>query len=138
MENQSSNSKKFQWKWVSITFVLYFVFYLLPMFAATALLNSKLAAIFNGVWSFGGIAIVAAIAAYFSKGITIIEPAIAGALMVIVLSIVLFVWNPVAQVEIGHVSLRMLGVIGIVFLLSLLGAWLGERIQMLRISRSAS
>jgi hypothetical protein len=137
MENQSAKPNKFQWKWVAITFVLYFVFYLLPMFVASALLNNKLGAIINGAWFFGGIAIVAAVAAYFSKGITIIEPAIASALMVIVLSILFFVWNPVARVEIGRVSLRMVGVIGIVFSLSLTGAWLGERIQKLLNSKSS-
>jgi hypothetical protein len=132
MDDQSIKAKKFQWKWVGITFVLYLMFYLLPMFAATALLNNNLATIFDGVWLFGGISIVAAVAAYFSKGITIIEPAIAGACMVIVLFIVLFVWSPVARVEIGHITLGMLGVIAIVFVLSVLGAWLGEQLQKLR------
>jgi hypothetical protein len=136
MENQSAKPNKFQWKWVAITFVLYFVFYLLPMFVVSALLNNK-HAIINGAWFFGGIAIVAAVAAYFSKCITIIEPAIASALMVIVLFIVFFVWNPVARVEIGRISLRMLGVIGIVFILSLIGAWLGERIQKFLNSKSS-
>lgn len=141
MDKQSSSSKKIQWKWVAITFVLYLIFYLLPIAVALELLKENIAAVIVGVWLFGGIIIVAAVAAFFSKGITIIEPAIAGALMVtllIVISLLYMIYtHPGTRFSITQGMPFTIGIICIVFVLSLAGAWIGERAQKLLGSKNS-
>jgi hypothetical protein len=141
MDEQSSSSKKIQWKWVAITFVLYVIFYLLPLFVIVPLLKGAIVTMIIGAWITGGIIIVAAAAAYLSKGITIIEPAIAGALMVILLFFIMSLYmvytQPGVRFDITHGIPETVGTIIIVFALSLLGAWLGERAQKLWKSKSS-
>ena len=124
-------SGKLQWKWVGITFVFYVLFYLLPLIIFSELLPNLW--IIPGIWIFGGIIVVAAVAGYISEGVTIWEPAIAAVGLVILLLgyIALFVF----QMAFRGAFLRGLIFIAIpaiiVFVLSLTGAWLGERAQRL-------
>lgn len=137
MGEQSASSKKIQWKWVSITFVLYVLFYMLPLFVIEPLLKGAptAATVFVGMWIFGGIIIVAAVAAYFSKDVTIIEPAIAGALMEILYffakSLYRVYTEPGVQFDIKQGLPFTVVTILIAFALSLVGAWFGERAQKL-------
>ena len=134
MDEQSSSSNKLQWKWVAITFVFYLVFYLLPLATIAYLTRGTTSGIgtyFIGAWMFGGLIIVAAVAAYVSTGITIFEPAIAGATMVILWVIIFSLFVPYARFDVSRDALPALGIISLVFILSLVGAWLGERAQKL-------
>jgi len=134
MDEQSPGSNKLQWKWIAITFVLYLVFYLLPIAAAayfTRGSSSSIGDVFIGTWMFGGLIIVAGVAAYVSTGITIFEPAIAGATMVILWTIIFSLFVPYARFNVSRDALPALGIICLVFVLSLVGAWLGERAQKL-------
>jgi hypothetical protein len=134
MDEQSSSSNKLQWKWVAITFVFYLVFYLLPLASVAYLTRGTTSAVsdyFIGAWLFGGVILVAAVAAYVSTGITIFEPAIAGATMVILWVIIFSLFVPYAKFNISRDALPALGIICLVFFLSLVGAWLGERAQKL-------
>jgi hypothetical protein len=122
-------SGKIQWKWVGITFILYVLFYLLPLVFTIELFPNLF--IISGIWIFGGIVIVAGIAGYVSEGVTIWEPAIAAVgLIVLLLCYSAFIVFPTAF---RGAFLR--GVVfivipaAIVFVLSLTGAWLGERAQ---------
>jgi hypothetical protein len=129
MAESSTQSKKLQWKWVGISFLMYVVFYLLPLVILGKVFGINNQALF-GIWVFGGVIIVAAVAGYLSEGVTIWEPAIAGAGLVFlwVIFILLFVHR---HYSISRDIVPLLIAISIVFLLSLLGAWFGERAQKL-------
>lgn len=134
MDEQTSGLTRLQWKWVAITFVLYLVFYLLPIAAVAYLTRgaeSSIGTLFIGTWMFGGLIIVAGVAAYVSTGITIFEPAIASATMIILWVIIFSLFVPYARFDVTRDALPALGIICVVFVLSLVGAWLGERAQRL-------
>jgi len=131
MDDQPSSSKKIQWKWIAISFSLYLIFYLLPLAFAPAML-------FAGVWIFCGIIIVASVATYLSKGLVIVEPAIASALLFILLFIIIEIFFPGNTIIIFNRGLFFtVGTICIVFVLSLVGAWIGARAHKLWKSKSS-
>ncbi|MGA7161779.1 MAG: hypothetical protein WBZ48_12295 [Bacteroidota bacterium] len=129
-------SKKLQWKWVGITFALEVVFYLLPILFVGGVFGNYVisikAGMFIGAWSFGGAILLPAIAAFLSEGITIWEPAIAGVVLVGLwytafrLFLARYIASGISE-DIPYLGLIMV----IIFLLSLLGAWYGERAQKL-------
>jgi hypothetical protein len=125
-------SGKLQWKWVGITFLFYLLFYLLPLVIMIEVFPNIL--IISGIWIFGGIVIVAGIAGYLSEGITIWEPAIAAAgLTVLLLGYTALIVFPMAfrgAFLRGVVFIVVPAVI--VFVLSVTGAWMGERAQRFR------
>ncbi len=122
-------SGKLQWKWVGLTFIFYVVFYLLPLVLITERFPEYY--IFPGLWFFGGIVVVAAIAGYLSEGVTIWEPAIAAAGLIVLLLgyIVSFVYPNAFRGAFFRGVLFITIPAAIVFFLSLTGAWLGERAQ---------
>ena len=124
-------SGKLQWKWVGITFVFYVLFYLLPLIVATEVFPNLL--IIPGIWIFGGIVIVAGVAGYLSEGVTIWEPAIAAAGLVVLLLgyTALYVFPDAFRGAFVRGVVFILIPAAIVFVLSLTGAWLGERVQKL-------
>jgi len=125
MSDPSTQSKKLQWKWIGISLVLYAVFYLLPL----VILATK-AEILSFVWLFAGVIVVGAVSGYFSEGVTILEPAIAGAGLIFLFFGTMILLLP-RQINIGGVVLGTVILMISVFLLSLLGAWFGERAQKL-------
>lgn len=135
MAESSIQTRKPQWKWVGITFTLYVLFYLLPLLIVGKVFTGNIVTptrgLFVGAWSFGGIIIIAAVAGYLSKGVTIWEPVLAGvalvALWFIVYEIFLAPRSHLFQTTVVPFFTMML----VVFLLSLLGAWLGEQAQRL-------
>ena len=139
MNAQATPAKKFQWKWVGISMASYLLFYVLPIAIIVHSYSpgdpSVMARTVLAVWSFAGIFIIAAIVGYISEGVTLWEPACSAASMIVVVG----VYFDVHILSSGlYVKVRMSGllretlVIVIVFvLLSLLGAWFGERAQKL-------
>ena len=125
MPESSTLSKKLQWKWIGISMVMYALFYLLPLIV---LANSVEVLAF--VWLFAGIIIVAAVAGFLSKEVTIVEPAIAGAGLMLLFFVGSIIFIP-RQINMKAVLFAMVIVSLGVFLLSLLGSWLGERAQKL-------
>jgi hypothetical protein len=123
-------SGKFQWKWVLITLMMYVVLYLFPLYlfggAFSAGFPAHAQRMFSGTWVFAGIIITAGFAGFMSKGITIWEPVIGSVGFILVLSVT----NELAKVIHGgtfHLRVRdTLTTLVFFFLLSLLGAWLGE------------
>jgi len=109
MDEQSPESNKLQWKWIAITFVMYLVFYLLPLAAVAYLTRGTESAVGNyfiGTWMFGGLIIVAAVAAYVSTGITIFEPAIASGTMIVLWVMMFSLFVPYARFDIMRDALH--------------------------------
>jgi len=136
MADASAQSNKLQWKWVGIAFLLEVVFYLLPILLVSDVFGNSVISIkaemFIGAWSFGGAILLPAIAGLLSEGITIWEPAIAGVLLVAIWYIAFRLFfaryiTPGISEDVPYLILIMV----LIFLLSLLGAWYGERVQKL-------
>src|SRR3989304_6790845 len=96
MESQETKTGSIQWKWVGFSFLMYLLFYMLPIMiigrATAGTSMFKVAQMITVAWAFGGIIVIAAVAAFFSKGVTLFEPAFAAILLIIVtiLSMLLF------------------------------------------------
>ena len=125
MSEPSTKSKKLQWKWIGISIVMYALLYLLPL-----LLLIRFADVFGAIWVFAGIVLVSALAGYLSEGVTIVEPAIAGAGLMALFFLGLILFTP-RQIKMEGIWLPITITVVGVFLLSLLGSWLGERAQKL-------
>ena len=137
METPVAHSAKLQWKWVAITFVAYVIFYVFPIAVASGTFAwfhaSPTADVFLGIWVFSGIIVVAGAAAFFSQGITIWEPAIAGG----ALAEILLGYNAIRIISTSashrftmfQVLVPIVMITTVVFLLSVFGAWLGEWAQ---------
>ncbi len=121
---------KFQWMWVVITLMMYVALYLFPLYlfggAFSAGFPAHTQRIFSGTWVFAGIIIIAGLAGFMSKGNTIWEPVV-GSIGFILLLVTM---NELARVIQGgtfHLRVRdTVTTLVFFFLLSLLGAWLGE------------
>ncbi|TSA22306.1 hypothetical protein D4R75_05135 [bacterium] len=128
-------SKVIDWKWVGISFASYLLFYLLPILIVrrpyTHYHMGEFERLFVAVWIFGGVITIAAVIGYFSKGVTLIEPVIAS-IGTILLWAMAFNLLIARRAHIMSRDIRELFVvIGVIFLLSLIGAWLGESAQKL-------
>lgn len=121
---------KFQWTWVVITLMMYIVLYLFPLYLFGGAFSSGFPVhaqrIFSGTWVFAGIIVTAGLAGFMSKGNTLWEPVV-GSIGFIILLVAM---NELAKVIRGgtfHLQVRdTLTTLVFFFLLSLLGAWLGE------------
>ena len=136
MSEQSSNPKKLQWKWVGITLLFYVVLYPAPLVVAYYLLAPNTVHIFIGMWLFAGIIIIGAVAGYFSKGVTLWEPAIASAGFIVLFFALSFIAIAIkgggpAGLTFFQSVMQLVVAILIFFFFSLLGAWIGERAQKL-------
>lgn len=116
-----------QWKWVFLSLAFYVIFYLLPLTVVIGIESIPLTMTkyVGGAWVFGGIVIVAALAAYISPGVTIYEPAVAS----VVLAALLFILRVFFTSERATFLTEAIVPIFAVFALALLGAWLGEKAQ---------
>ena len=116
-----------QWKWVWLSLGFYAAFYLLPLTIILGLeaIPLSMTKYVGGAWVFGGIVIVAALAAYVSPGVTIWEPAVASA----ALALLLFILRVFITTERATMLTEAIIPIFAVFALALLGAWIGEKAQ---------
>jgi hypothetical protein len=134
MTDSAAAPKKFQWKWVGISLLMYIVFYFFPLTLVPGGMLSagpitKASAVFIGVWSFAGLIIVSAVTGYISKGVTIKEPVV-GAVGLVILSFV------AVQIKFNTaMHFTAMGILGlavalaVVAGLSLVGAGFGELLQ---------
>ncbi len=126
----TETTTKFQWVWVVITLMMYIVLYLFPLYlfggAFSAGFPVHAQRIFSGTWIFAGIILTAGLAGFMSKGITIWEPVVGSIGFILLLGLM----NELASVlHGGRFQLQVkdtLTTTVFFFLLSLLGAWLGE------------
>ena len=127
-----TRTKKLQTRWIVISFLAYVIFYLLPItticFAAPAWPIQSVALTILGIWIFAGIIVIAGVVGYLSEGVTIIEPAIGGAVTAFIFFDVLML---LIRRDLLHIKslVAIFGIIVAVFALSLFGAWLGEKLQ---------
>jgi hypothetical protein len=134
MPDMPSAPKQFQWKWVGISLLMYIVFYFFPltlvpggMLSGTTVTNAS--AVFIGVWSFAGMIVIAAVAGFISKGVTIREPAAAAVgLVILTLVAVQIKFNAAIQITTQGI-LGLIIALAVVAGLSLAGAWFGEILQ---------
>ena len=131
MEKTSISKVSLQWKWVIITFFMYVILYPIPLFVAHYALAEKTVEVFVGMWFFAGIIIIAALAGYLSEGVTLWEPAIAGAAFIALSTITASILTRKTAIPFVQSFLQIVFTVFFFFLLSLLGAWLGERAQRL-------
>jgi hypothetical protein len=120
---------KLQWKWVSVTLLLYMVFYVFPLFIVGNIPASKVAVVFAGVWLFAGIAVIAAVAGFLSPGVTIWEPAIAGAALY-TLALIADATMSIHMALLQNLAPPPVS-LAVIFMLSLYGAIWGETAQKL-------
>ncbi|HTY39102.1 MAG TPA: hypothetical protein VMH23_18430 [Bacteroidota bacterium] len=117
--------RNIDWKWVGIGYCFFVIFHLLPSY----IINGFYMGMDNlgrGIWLFFGLGIIAFYIGYKSKGVTILEPAIA-ALFYDATLLVEFrdFWGR----TISH-SLGIIYVWGVLTLVvTIYSAWLGETVQ---------
>ncbi len=132
MSEPTSQSPKLQWKWVGISFASYILFYILPICIVGGFIRpraiSHAESIFLGIWTTGGILVIAAIAAYVSEGNTLWEPVLAGVGLVLSVfaALLIFVWP---KWFLPHAIKPVIATMAVVFILSLIGAGIGELAQ---------
>jgi len=136
MTDAKPESQEFQWKWVVLTLVLYVLLYFVPLLLAFSLGGQVGDTIFKS-WTFVGVVVISAVAGYFSRGVTIWEPAVASALLLILW----YAGFQLYEATQGHVPFKGLVpffvYLGAIFGLSLLGAGIGEGVQNLLKSRAS-
>ena len=133
MESQEAKTGSIQWKWVGFSFLMYLLFYMLPIMIiarASARTPFGLTQTITVMWAFGGIIVIAAVAAYFSKGVKLFEPAFAAILLVIVTIISLLMFTSTRWANQQLLRDIILPIV-VFFVLALFGAWLGEKLQAL-------
>ncbi|HAV22989.1 MAG: hypothetical protein A2X67_14970 [Ignavibacteria bacterium GWA2_55_11] len=121
----------FDWNWVGLTLVLFLFLYFLPIYLVGGLLSGvlppEIGNLFVGIWSFAGVVIVAGVAGFLSPGVTIREPAVAGVFLMVGWFFVFHFSSP--HVRGAQTLMPMIVTAVIVGLLSLFGAWIGEKLQ---------
>ena len=139
MESQETKTGSIQWKWVGFSFLMYLLFYLLPIMiigrATAGTSMFKVVQMITVAWAFGGIIIIAAVAAYFSKGVTLFEPAFAAILMIIITIVSMLMFTSTRWVN-QQLLRDIILPIAVFFVLALFGAWLGEKLQALSIKKT--
>ncbi len=125
MADESTVTKKFQWKWVLISLAMYIVLYFLVLgIMPGGFLGTEVA---SRIWAVAGVFLIAALAGYLSKGVTVWEIVIAAVVVVALMYIAVELGLTVA-VPLGTGGKPVLTLL-IIFVFSAIGAWLGERIQ---------
>jgi hypothetical protein len=129
MTEATGSRSKLQWKWLGYSFVIYLVFYILPIVGLRSLIGGPTAIYLIGCWALGGVILLGSIVGYSSKGNALWEPALAAALVILCFSSSFYIfrawkyfpnWSAVADIG---------GSTVVTFLLSLLGAYFGTRLE---------
>lgn len=123
--------RNIDWRWVIVGLCMFIVFHLLPMHIVGYGIPDwePVRAWLLGTWGFAGVLIVGFVIGYLSKGYTVIEPGISGMAYVVI-----FLYSAERATRIlPHEADSDLGVLllslGIVFVLAVAGAYVGERYQ---------
>ena len=136
MAEPTAPVKKFQWKWVWISFGSYVFFYILPLIIFGHTFPHHPVVMFLFVtWIFVGIIVVAGVVAYNSEDVTIWEPAVAVFLLLALglawEAIRLFSSPPRFRISMFRYFQPFVFQGAVALVLSLFGAWFGERAQKL-------
>lgn len=126
--------RKFRWNWFGISFAVYLIFYIAPLSFSIGVTDytSWIQGFFS-TWLFGGVFVIAAVTAYLSQGVTIWEPTLASVAMMVVYTVGVYGVRTMMYEDRGYLVqysvMDAFWPVVVVFLLALLGAWIGERIQ---------
>ena len=134
MSTSESTPKFIQWKYFRTSLLMYLLFYIPPIILLFLVAIStglvKFAHTVGVSWAIGGIIVIAAVAAYRSKGVAFWEPAIASVAMIVLAMLTIMILALVTM-HTGpkdlHIIRDFIGPIVIFFLLGLFGAWIGGR-----------
>ena len=132
MEQTETNSTKLQWKWVGIAFLCYLFLYVIPLTIAEKFLGGTAVNTFVGIWVFGGIFIISGAVGRISKGVTILEPFLASVFMVVILFCIGALFDPFFLSKIPRAGFSTPLMVITIFIVSLIGAWIGEAGQKYR------
>lgn len=125
MADETRSTKKFQWKWVLISLAMYIVLYFLVLgIMPGGFMGTEVA---TRIWAVAGVFLIAAIAGFLSRGVTVWEIVLAAVAVVVLLYVAAELGLNVA-VPLGTGTKPVLTLL-IIFVFSSIGAWLGERIQ---------
>lgn len=148
MDEQTKNSFSLDWRWIVAGYCYLVMFHLLPTYLMSGLTGvivgpHALGAISGGsalnpsdvmmIWLLGGVAVVAFVVGWKSRGFTIIEPAISGALYAVT--------SALAFHELASVRVRDRATLAIVFWLLIVvilctaSAWVGEELKKRRVAK---
>jgi len=110
-----------QWQWVFMSIVVGTMLVSVIVAVTSSVFRNPFVPTLIGSLGF---VVTGIIIGYFSPGVTIREPAIAGAMLVLIASVVLY-----AGFDFNLTWFQSLSAIGFGYVLSLLGAWIGEALQ---------
>lgn len=128
--------KNINWRWVEVGFCLYVVFHLLPSFLLASSLSASQSNAFSlAQWAFVGIAPIGFFIGYRSTGVTILEPGLSALLYMIVLA--LGMQRMEAQPITFSAIAQSLSWMGGSFVVAVVSAWAGEKIQTRRTRKTA-
>lgn len=116
------------WQWVETGFCLFVVFHLLPIYLVTSSLSSHNLNTFTAaLWTFVALAPIGYYIGYRSTGVTILEPGLASLFYTIVLVFGLLKLQSTAFTfaALTNSLLWMLAA----FLVAVVSAWIGEKVQ---------
>lgn len=128
MQPSAESSKiRIDWRWVGLGYCFFVVFHLLPSYLFNILSIVQEGSLVLSFWLLAGLVLIGVYIGYRSTGYTILEPAIAALLY----TITIFLragdfwgetWNSQSA---GMLFVGMVAA----FLLAMLGAWIGEKLQ---------
>jgi hypothetical protein len=142
MDGQAKGSFSLDWRWIVAGYCYLILFHLLPTYLMGGFSTFFVSPLFPSgggigsgwepsdvvaIWLLGGVAIVAFVVGWKSRGFTILEPALSGALYALTTAL--------AFHELASARVRDRAVLAIVFwvlivgILSAASAWMGEAVQ---------
>jgi hypothetical protein len=142
MNGQTKSSFSLDWRWIVAGYCYLILFHLLPTYLLGGFsgflvvphlpgeggIGSGLEPLDIGaIWLLGGVAVVAFVVGWKSKGFTVLEPAVSGALYAVTAALA---FHRLASVRVrDREALAMVFWILIVIILSAASAWIGEAMQ---------
>lgn len=137
MPDVQSTRTKIQWKWVWTLLLMYVALYFLPLSLVpggflSRTIVTKGSATLTGIWSLAGMFIIAAVAGFVSRGVTMKEPAVVAlGVAGIWLLALQITFNRVIRFSSEH-TLGLFIALLMIVTLAVGGAWFGERMQILQ------
>ncbi len=137
MPDVQSTRTKIQWKWVWTLLLMYVALYFFPLSLVpggflSRTIVTKGSATLTGIWSLAGMFIIAAVAGFVSRGVSMKEPAVValcvGGLWFLALQIT---FNRVIRFS-SEQTLGPMTALLVIVTLAIGGAWYGERMQILQ------
>jgi hypothetical protein len=142
MDGQTKGSFSLDWRWIVAGYCYLILFHLLPTYLMGGISTFFVRPLFPdgggtgsgwelmdiaAIWLLGGIAIVAFVVGWKSRGFTVLEPAVSGALYALTTALA---FHETASVRVrDRAALAIVFWMLIVVILSAASAWMGEAVQ---------